>query len=273
MNNDDLTALANELLVCYWDKSPVEELARITAKYGTEIGSKVFHKAVDRVESILSGSGYHFLNEENHSRLLTKSIQAICQETGAELGRDISLVDGGVLIDNAIFQPFLDDLPPGQLEEMKAKGHIKEPVTQDPFKMLETSLGLPFFDSLEAIAKLRAATLDDASAAAYMGMLVDGMINKHSWLSPSWAYSFSERVLGTERLAVIRDNSGTIQGIENTSAHVFGDLLTALGGNVYDHPEHGPLLGRDALLLLDKVFRGEERSLAELAEIARRASR
>jgi hypothetical protein len=48
--------------------------------------------------------------------------------------------------------------------------------------------------------------------------------------------------------------------------------LTALGRDVHEDPTHEPLIGREDLLALDKVFRGEGRSIAELAEVLRRAS-
>jgi hypothetical protein len=271
MDNNQLTALANELLVCYWDNSPAEEMALICAKYGITPGSKIFSKATDMAEVMLSGTeeGYGLLSPANRDRMLAKSIQQICAETGAELGKDISFADGGVLIRSDLLQPFLDDLSPERRAEFEAKGLVRTQ-QQDPFAMLESSLGVPFFNSLEAIAKLRVATLDNAGATAYLGVMVDGMLNKHSWLTPQWAYAFSQRVLG-DRLSQITDSDGLVEDMGATSAHVFGDLLTALGRDVHEDPTHGPLIGREDLLALDKVFRGQGRSIAELAEVLRRA--
>ena len=51
-----------------------------------------------------------------------------------------------------------------------AKG-LAKPLGQDPFKMLEDSLGVPFFTSLEANSKLRVRSLDDNRASKYLGCL------------------------------------------------------------------------------------------------------
>jgi hypothetical protein len=270
MNNNELTALANDLLVCYWDNTSAEDMVKLAAKYGTSPGSKIFNKATDRVELMLSGTteGWDLLSPANKTKMFTKSIQIICEETGAELGKDISMVDGGVLFKDEILQPFLDSLPPEKLAELKAMGHLKTQ-SQDPFKMLEDSLGIPFFTSLEAVVKLRIQTLDDARSATYLAGLVGGMQNKHTWLSTNWVVGFLQKVCGErfDRIAQtdpVDDDGETIE-------LMFDDLLTALGVDTrYDHPEHGRTITRDELLALDKVFRGNSKSCAELAEVMRR---
>jgi hypothetical protein len=275
MDISQLTALANELLTCYWDSATAEDMAAVCAKYGTTPSSAIFHQATAMVEEMLSGTGkgYGLISPANRSRMLSKCIQTICQETGAELGKDISFTDGGVLIRNDLLQPFLDDLPPERRAEFEAKGYVQPQPQQDPFAMLEASLGVPFFSSLESIAKLRVATLDNGEAGAYLGMLFDGLTHKHPWISPQWIYGFSERVLGADRLEQLKNSDGTVKDIGVTSALLFGDLLIALGfTELPDGPDHGLLLCRDSLLALDKVFRGANRSIAELAELIRRAS-
>jgi hypothetical protein len=270
MDNNQLTALANDLLVCYWDDASAEDMVKVAAKYGTRPGTKIFIKATDRVEMMLSGTeqGYELLSPANKTKMFTKSIQAICEGTGAELGQDISMADGGLMIKDEILQPFLDSLPPEKLAEFEAKGYLKRQA-QDPFKMLEDSLGVPFFTKLEAVVKLRVQSLPDARAAVYLSGLTGGMMNKHSWLSSDWVVGFLQKVCGDrfDRIAKIDppDNDN------ETGTLVFDDLLTALGvDSRYDHPEYGRTIIRDELLALDKVFRGSNRSCAELAEMLRR---
>jgi hypothetical protein len=270
MDNNQLTALANELLVCYWDNTLAEEMIKVCTKYGVTPGSKIFNRATDRVEMMLSGTeeGYDLLSPTNKERLFTKSIQAIAKETGAELGKDISMVDGGLLIKNEIIQPFLDTLPPDKLAEMKAKGHLRTQA-QDPFQMLEDSLGVPFFTSLEAVARIRVQSLSDAQASCYLAGITNGLMNKHSWLSVEWLVGFVQKVCGTrfDGVASIEDPPDD----ENTTLLIFDDVLTALGvDSRHDLPGYGRSFSRDDLLALDKVFRGDTRSCAELAELMRR---
>jgi hypothetical protein len=270
MDNNQLTALANDLLVCYWDDSTAEDMVKVAAKYGTRPGTKIFIKATDRVEMMLSGTeqGYDLLSPANKKRMFTKSIQAICEETGAELGKDISMVDGGLMIKDEILQPFLDSLPPEELANFEAKGYMKRQ-QQDPFKMLEDSLGLPFFTKLEAVVKLRIRSMDDTRSASYLAGLCGGMQNKHSWLSTEWVVGFLQKVCGDRFEALTSIDSPPEDNEAGTL--VFDDLLTALGvDSRYDHPEYGRTITRDELLALDKVFRGSNRSCAEMAEMLRR---
>jgi hypothetical protein len=270
MDNNELTALANDLLVCYWDDTSVEEMAKITAKHGVTIGSKIFIKATDRVEMMLSGTteGWDLLSPANKTRMFTKSIHAICEATGAELGKDISMVDGGLMIKDEILQPFLDSLSPEELANFEAKGYLKRQ-NQDPFKMLEDSLGVPFFTSLEAVVKLRIQSLNDVRSAVYLTGLTGGMQTKHSWLSSNWVVGFLQKVCG-ERFDRIAQTD-PVDDDGETGTLIFDDLLTALGVDTrYDHPEYGRTITRDELLTLDKVFRGTKRSCAEMAEMMRR---
>jgi hypothetical protein len=270
MDNNELTALANDLLVCYWDNTSAEDMVKVAAKYGTRPGTKIFIKATDRVEMMLSGTteGWDLLSPANKTKMFTKSIQIICEETGAELGKDISMVDGGLMIKDEILQPFLDSLAPEELAIFEAKGYLKRQ-NQDPFKMLEDSLGVPFFTSLEAVVKLRIQTLNDVRSAGYLAGLTGGLQNKHLWLTDGWLVGFVQKVCGGrfDRIAKIDppdddDETGTL---------IFDDLLTALGVDTrHDHPEYGRTITRDELLALDKVFRGTNRSCAELAEMMRR---
>jgi hypothetical protein len=269
MDNNQLTALANELLVCFWDNTTAQDMAKIAAKYGTRPGTKIFIKATDRVELMLSGTeeGYGLLSRANQDRMFAKSIQAICQETGAELGKDISMVAGGLMIKDEILQPFLNSLAPEELANFEAKGYLKRQ-NQDPFKMLEDSLGVPFFTSLEAVVKLRVRSLTDARSAVYLAGLFGGLQDKHSWLSSGWVVGFIKKVCGDrlDRIAQLEPEDD-----DGTKVLIFDDLLTALGVVDRHHdPELGLVISRDDLLALDKVWRGSKMSCAELAERLRR---
>jgi hypothetical protein len=272
MDNNELTALANDLLVCYLDNAETE-LGKVAAKHGVKIGDKIFTMAVDRVRVMVSASdeGWGMLSPANKTKIVNKSIQTICEETGAQLGKDISMVDGGAVFNANIIQPFIDSLPPEKLAELEAKGHIKNH-NQDPFKMLEASLDVPFFSSIEAIAKLRVQTLDNAKAGAYLVAMMEGIHQRHQWIDKAWISQFLRRVWGDRFDEVAAIDQYDPDDLSNICEWVFTDLLAALGKFecIKEHPEFGQLLDRDSILALDKVFRGKETSLAELAERLRR---
>lgn len=277
MNNDDLNRLSNELLTCYFDNAGAIEMGRIAQKYRVPVVGKIFNKAVERGIGWLEAQDTSQMNETNKSKIFQQGIQGISTKFGATLGKDFSMApDGGLLLKPDLMNKIMADLPPEALAEFKAMGYIKS-VTQDPFKMLEDSLGVLFFTKLEAVSKLRLATLNDAQACEYVGMLGGGLQNKHDWISIEYCVHFFHRTLGADRFKRVMnhpDRDGT-DNDENDSdgiigSLVFEDLLTALGRDSHCDDELGAVVSIDDLMALDKVFRGERFSCAELAEGLRR---
>lgn len=255
MNNDDLNRLANELLTAFFDKADANVLVEIADRYHIPITGKIFKKATDRAtEWLESGNShvYDLLTETNKSHMFQMSLQSISDKYGAVLGKDFSIANGGMMIDNQLLDRMMADLPPEALVEFKKAGHIKL-VTQDPFKMLEDSLEVPFFTSLEAVVKLRLKTLDDIQMASYLSFLATGMQNKLDWLSDVWILGFFRKTVSSDRFA----NFMKTDSVEDcdVAALVLDDLLTALGKTSRTEIEDfGIAVRREDLLALDKVF-------------------
>jgi hypothetical protein len=271
MNNDDLNRLSNELLTCYFDKAGAIEMGRIAQKYRVPVGGKIFNKAVERGIGWLEAGDSGQMNETNKSKIFQQGIQNISTKFGATLGRDFSMApDGGMFVKNELMNKIMADLPPEALAEFKAMGYIKT-VASDPFEMLESHLGVPFFTSIEAIAKLRVRSLSDIETAHYLAALAGGMQGKHNWISNDWVVRFFLRVLGEQRFKVFISLKDIPNDEGEAGSLVLEDLLTALGSiEIEHHPRFGRTIDREQLLLLDKVFRGEMYSCAELAEEMRR---
>jgi hypothetical protein len=278
MNNDDLNRLSNELLTCYFDNAGAIEMGKIAQKYRVPVGGKIFNKAVERGIGWLESGDSSQLNETNKSKIFQQGIQGISKKFGATLGKDFSMApDGGMFVNNELMNKIMTDLPPEALAEFKDMGYIKS-VAQDPFEMLEKHLGVPFFTKLEAVSKLRLATLNDAKACEYVGFLGGGLQNKHDWISIEYCVSFFHRTLGADRFKRVMSHPGTDEtdSDENDSddgiigSLVFEDLLTALGRDSHSDDELGAVVSIEDLMALDKVFRGERFSCAELAEGLRR---
>jgi hypothetical protein len=277
MNNNDLNRLSNDLLTAFFDKAEATELIKIADRYQIPITGKIFKKATERaIVWLESGdnSVFDVLTPENRDRIVADGLQNISQKFGATLGKDFSkAADGGLLITDELMSKIMADMRPQELAKFKKAGYIKS-VTQDPFKMLDDSLGVPFFTKLEAISKLRLATLSDAEACEYVGMLGGGLQNKHNWISIEWCVHFCHKILGADRFKQVMnhpetDSDDSDEGI--VGSLVFDDLLTALGREDRKLDEElGAVVSIDDLMALDKVFRGERFSCAELAEQLRR---
>jgi hypothetical protein len=278
MNNDDLNRLSNELLTCYFDNADGDALLAIADRYRIPVHGKIFTKAAERAVSWLESGesgdreAYELLNAENKSRMFQLGLKGISNKFGAVLGKDFSVADGGLLVKPELLEKMLADMTPESLAEFRKMGYIKS-LEQNPFKMLEDSLGVLFFTKLEAISKLRLATLNDAQACEYVGMLGGGLQNKHDWISIEYCVHFFHRTLGADRFKRVMSHPGTDEtdGDEGIiGSLVFEDLLTALGRDSHCDDELGAVVSIDDLMALHKVFQGSNFTCAELAEGLRR---
>jgi hypothetical protein len=270
MNNDDLNRLSNELLTCYFDNAGAIEMGRIAQKYRVPVGGKIFNKAVERGISWLEAHDTSQMNETNKSKIFQQGIQGISHKFGATLGKDFSMApDGGMFVKSELMDRIVADLPTEALAEFRKMNYIKS-VVQDPFKMLEESLGVPFFTKLEAVCKLRVSTLSDIKTAHYLSSLAGGMQGKHNWISDDWVVGFFVRVLGEVRFKVFINLKDLPDDDGEAGSLVFEDLLTALGRDSHCDDELGAVVSIDDLIALHKVFQGSKFTCAELAEGLRR---
>lgn len=272
MNNNDLNRLSNDLLTAFFNKADATELIKIADRYQIPVTGKIFKKATERAINWLESgdtAAFDVLTPENKDRIVTNGLQHISEKFGATLGKDYSKVDDGLLITNDLMSKILADMSPKERSEFQGKGFSKK-ISQDPFKMLEDSLGVPFFTKLEAVVKLRVKSLNDIQSTSYVTFLASGMQHKHSWISDDWIVRFFYKVLGTDRF----DRLMKIKGAEDNDADslVFDDLLTAMGmTSRCEMPDGGMGIGRVELLALHRVFQGHKMSCAEMAEQVRRA--
>jgi hypothetical protein len=273
MNNDDLNRLSNELLTCYSDNAGAIEMGKIAQKYRVPVGGKIFNKAVERGIGWLEAGDSSQMNQTNKSKIFQQGIQNISTKFNATLGKDFSMApDGGMFVNSDLMNKIMADLPPEDVSKFKPMGYIKS-IEQEPFKMLEDSLGVLFFTKLEAISKLRLATLNDAQACEYVGMLGGGLQNKHNWISIEYCVHFFHRTLGADRFKRVMNHPGTDETDSDEGiigSLVFEDLLTALGRDSHCDDELGAVVSIDDLMALHKVFQGSKFTCDELAEGLRR---
>jgi hypothetical protein len=275
MNNNDLNAIANELLTAFFNKSDHTELIRIADRYQIPITGKIFKKATERAIGWLESGDttvFDVLTPENRDRIVASGLKNISEKFGATLGKDFSKVDDGLLITDELMSKIMADMSPKERSEFQGKGFTKK-VTTDPFKMLEDSLGVPFFTKLEAIAKLRVSTLTDSESSFYIGVLTDAIGRKHSWIPDDWGMKFAHSILGSLRLKrVIKADmpDSTDDRATDIKCFLFEDLLIALGDDdamqerEFSDGVH-KAISLPQMRLLDKVIRFEEYSFAHMA--------
>jgi hypothetical protein len=142
-------------------------------------------------------------------------------------------------------------------------------------QLLEKSLGVPFFDSLMACAKLRIQNLTDVFAAAYVLTLLMGIKNRHSWIGEN-TFTLTYCDICGSRLNRIRDAAKRLDDFftvsTNTSTirkYVIEDLLTASGRlEAAYHPEtDSQLLNHDDLLLLSQIADFGGTSFGDIANL------
>jgi hypothetical protein len=143
--------------------------------------------------------------------------------------------------------------------------------SQNFYSLLEKDLGVPFFDSIEAIAKLRISTLTNVQMFVYSSFLLGGIEKRHLWLeSDNFIARLTiaicgDRIYKTPALtrAMISESKKTV------SMMVTDDLLTALGRFERTfHPLTGAMiLNKADVLALDKVHSLRTERWMKIAEI------
>jgi hypothetical protein len=246
--------LVNAMLEGYFADRPMEELAEdIQIKYQVKPGGGLWQKATKTIEDILSGDreSYEHLTEANKKHIFNMSIQIMTRE-GLVPGKDFSIADGGILIKDEALQPFLESMTPEDRAALEVEGMIKYP-QQNPFKLLEDQLGVPFFANLQELAKKRIDTLDDAHAASYLAAMIGGLEGKHSWLEDYWA-KFVALTCGDRSQAIL----DKVKDCEDLSAPwAWEDILFALGkGSELDFADGEVWMSKAAIRALSQVWDG-----------------
>lgn len=273
MDNNQLNALCNDMLTAYLDQSDTNGFADVCLKYNLEVGSGIFHKAIDRVVSWVENGEYDLLTPENRTKQSRTVMNEIVKQHGGVWGKDISIsADGGFIMSNDLMAKVSANVPPAEIEKMRAAGHLKS-VSQDPYELLEKQLDVPFFASLESIAKLRVQTMNDSRAGDYYSDLIWGLEMRHPWLeSDHFFLNMAVKVFG-DRLDAVTSASSERENLDpetnlSTSLLAIDDILTAVGRTDRHYsPDGEMLMTKDDLIALDKVWQGNKMRPALLADI------
>jgi hypothetical protein len=271
MNKEKFNDFCNDMLAAYIDNNDPEasEFDPVIAKHQVDIdspeGHELIEKATAQVITWINGD-YSFdqLTTANQNRIIGIEIANIIEDYGAVSGKDIQHTEYGLMISPELLEKIAEDLPSGTIQEMRNRDMI---CNQNPYELLEQDLGVPFFDSLQAIAKLRVQTLSDSQAKIYCTFFI-GIEKRHSWLmNDNFFARFVTIVYGKDLCEDDKVNNNTAERV-NVSAMALDDLLTALGrmDHEFDPVTGEKLLKRADFLALDKVHLPKNSSWLEMAD-------
>jgi hypothetical protein len=270
MNNERFNEFCNDMLAAYLDNDDPQasEFDPVLSKHAVDVesfeGNKILDQATTQVIAWISGE-YSFdqLTEANQNRIISIEIANIVKDYGAVPGKDIQQTEYGLMVSPELLEKISANLPPDTVKGMETSGMIS---AQSPYELLEQDLGVPFFDSLQAVAKLRIQTLSDAQVSIYCAFFID-VERRHPWLESDDFFARFVAIVYGKRLYEKDGVTDNIVERMKVGTMALDDLLTALGrlDRKFDPVTGEMLLNRADLRVLDKVHLPEKGNWLDMA--------
>ncbi|MBU7585363.1 MAG: hypothetical protein KAF91_21150 [Nostoc sp. TH1S01] len=190
---------------------------------------------------------------------------------GLEPGKDFSFgLDSEIIVSDRARQILLDHLPQDQRRLFAAQ--LQAATIADPIVAIEKQLGCPFYQNLTQIAALQVKKLSNTQAAAYLGVLLAGLVKRHPALQdvdfPTKFIFNTLQNLPQQRVTAILNDPETNPQFDEVI--IFQDLLAAMAEPEMSEAEDCNSL--EQLKKLDRVWCGEYR-LAEIVASLEELSR
>lgn len=262
----DLAAI--DTLIARWQKTIGEE------KLTNLIVNEVMVECDSDSHGWFVQSFFGLLKYQHIQQQAQNHVFRILANMGLEPGKDFSFgLDGEMIISDRAKQILLNQLP--QEHRALFEAQLQSSQVLDPIMAIEQQLGCAFFANLTTIAAKKMQLLTNSQAAAYLGVLLAGLVKRHPALQDvDFPTRFIFNVLQglpPERVtAIVNDEETNPQFDESI---IYQDLLASLG----EHQSHSLAEGEDNMNLeqlkkLDLVWYGERR-LAEIVAVIPRQSK
>jgi hypothetical protein len=252
LHQRDMAALQN--LITQWQKIIGEKkltnliVNEVLLECDAEIHSWFF-------ENCLGKFRYQQMQQQAQNNVFYIVVNA-----GLEPGKDFSFgLDGDIIISDRTKQILLDHLPQQQQKFFEAQ--LQFATVTDPIAAIEQNLGYPFYQNLTKIAALKVQSLSNTQAAAYLGVLLAGLVKRHPALRdvdfPTKFIFNSLQELPQQRVTAILNDQETNPQFDQVI--IFQDLLAAM-----EEPEFVCMnkaercLSLEQLKKLDLVWCGED---------------
>ncbi|MEA5502495.1 hypothetical protein VB735_05105 [Halotia wernerae UHCC 0503] len=206
----------------------------------------------------------HFLGQSQYQQVqqhAQNNVFHILVNAGLEPGKDFSFgLDGEMIISDRAQQILLNQLPQEYRTLFKAQVQIS-PVL-DPMMAIEQQLGCAFFTNLIKIASQKVQSLTNSQAAAYLGVVLAGLMKRHPALQdvdfPTKFIFQALQGLSQERATAILNDEQTNPQFDEIM--IFQDLLAAMGeSNSHQIAEESGSISIKQFKELDLVWCGERR--------------
>ncbi|MBD2450774.1 hypothetical protein H6G76_27335 [Nostoc sp. FACHB-152] len=191
----------------------------------------------------------------------------ILVNAGLEPGKDFSFgLDAEIIISDRTKQVLIDHLPQQQQKFFEAQLQFAK--VADPIAAIEQNLGCPFYQNLTIIAARQVQSLSNTQAAAYLGVLLAGLVKRHPALQdvdfPTKFIFNSLQELPQQRVTAILNDQETNPQFDQVI--IFQDLLAAMEEpEVVWMNEAERCLSLEQLKKLDLVWCGEDMSAEIMA--------
>ncbi|QHG18391.1 hypothetical protein [Nostoc sp. ATCC 53789] len=205
-----------------------------------------------------------FLGQAQYEQMEGKAqsnVFKILVSKGLEPGKDFSSGrDRNIIIGDRAKQVLLSELP--QEHQAAFEAQLESSLVLDPVTTIEQQLGCAFFTNLTEIAIQQMELLSNSQAAAYLGVLLAGLVSRHPQLKdadfPTRFIVNALQGLSQERaMAILNDPETNPQFDEMI---IFGHLLAAMGDKEYHRiAEEEGGISLEQLKKLDLVWCGERR--------------
>ena len=140
----------------------------------------------------------------------------ILVNTGLEPGKDFSFdIDGNMIISDRAKQILLNQLPLKHQKLLEAQ--LQSLLVTDPIIAIEKQLGCAFFTNLTKIASQKVRLLSNSQAAAYLGVLLAGLVKRHPVLQD---VDFPTRFIFSILQGLPQERATAIMNDEQTASSV-----------------------------------------------------
>jgi hypothetical protein len=168
--------------------------------------------------------------------------------------------DGMMIVDDRAKEILVSQLP--QQHQASFEAQLESSLVLDPVTTIEQELGCAFFSNLTEIAIEQMQVLSNSQAAAYLGVLLAGLVSRHPQLQdadfPTRFIFNTLQGLSEERAMLILNDPETNPQFDEII--IFQHLLAAMGDEEYHRlaDEEGGI-SLEQLKKLDLVWCGERR--------------
>lgn len=215
-----------------------------------------------------------FLGQSQYEQMQAQALNHLVDlliNTGLELGKDFSVGrDSEMIISDRTQEILLHQVPENHQASLASQ--IQSSPLPNLVIVIEQQLGCPFFTNLTKIAAQKVRLLSNSQAAAYLGVMVAGLVQRYPLLPevdfPTQFILGALAGLPPARLTAILNDRQTQPTFNEL--WIFQDLLTALGDTQAHRvtAEDGGL-SLEQLKKLDLVWSGDRR-LAEMIAMLER---